>query len=110
MRKEDKEKQLDEAAKKRAESVKPPEKPPMPPSLSDFTSRQVPRVKLVTGGQQEQDILATQAMLDAWQTPDGWKCPRCPYLTTDRHSFLEHLETEINKAMELMERRASRSK
>jgi hypothetical protein len=100
MRKEDKEKQLSEAAKKRAQGVKPPEPPPTATSRPDLTSRQVPRVKLVRGSHQEQDILATQAMLDAWQTPDGWKCPRCPYKTTNQDDFLEHIETEINKAME----------
>ncbi len=100
MRKEDKEKQLAEAANKRAQAGKAPEPPPTATSRPDLTSLQVPRVRLVRGSQQEQDRLATQAMLDAWQTPDGWKCPRCPYQTTNVDEFLEHIETEINKAME----------
>jgi hypothetical protein len=49
-------------------------------------------------------------MLDAWQTPDGWKCPRCPYKTTNVDNFLEHMETEINKAMEHIAGMASRGK
>ncbi len=110
MKKEDKEKQLAEAAKKRAEAVKPPEPSPKAAIPSDLTSRQVPRVKLVRGSHQEQDRLATQAMLDAWQTPDGWKCPRCPYKTTNPDDFLEHLEGEINKAMEHIAAMASSRK
>ncbi|MBA7563199.1 hypothetical protein ES708_04852 [subsurface metagenome] len=99
MKKEEKERQLAEAAKRRAETAKVPEPPPKATRRPDLTSLQVPRVRLVRGSQQEQDRLATQAMLDAWQTPDGWKCPRCPYSTTNADDFLEHLETEINQAM-----------
>ena len=110
MKKEYKEKQLAEAARKRAHRVKPPEPPPTATRRPDLTSRQVPRVKLVRGSQQEQDRLATQAMLDAWQTPDGWKCPRCPYKTTNADDFLEHIETEINKAMEHVAGMALRGK
>lgn len=110
MRKEDKEKQLAEAARKRAQAGKPDEQPPVTLRRPDLTSRQVPRVKLVRGSQQEQDRLATQAMLDAWQTPDGWKCPRCPYKTTNVDEFLEHIETEINKAMEHVAGMAGRGK
>ncbi len=102
MKKEDKEKALAEAAQKRAQRAKALEPPPTATIRPDLTSRQVPRVRLVRGSHQEQDILATQAMLDAWQTPDGYQCPRCPYKTTNTDDFLEHLETEINKAMELI--------
>jgi len=99
VKKEDKEKALGEAAKQRAQEAKPPEHPLHPIRRPDLTSRQIPRVKLVRGSQQEQDRLATQAMLDAWQTPDGYQCPRCPFKTTNTDDFLEHIETEINQAM-----------
>jgi len=102
MKKEEKERQLAEAARKRAETAKAPEPPPTTHQASQPPSRQVPRVKLVRGSQQEQDILATQALLQAWATPDGYHCPRCPFQTTNQDDFLEHIETEINKAMELI--------
>ncbi|MBA7495987.1 hypothetical protein ES702_06583 [subsurface metagenome] len=108
MRKEDKDKALAEAARKRAESVKTPEPPPTPHPANHPPVIQLARVKLVRGSQQEQDRLATQAMLDAWTTKDGYQCPRCPYKTTKTDDFLEHLETEINKAMEHIERMAKR--
>ena len=104
MKKEDKEKQLAEAATKRAQGVKPPEPPPTATSRPDLTSRQIPRVKLVRGSHQEQDLIATQALIKAWSTPDGYQCPRCPYKTTNLDEFLEHMEAEINKAMEHIER------
>jgi len=100
MKQEDKEKALAEAARKRAQAAEARQPPTAPTSRPDLTSLQVPRVKLVRGSQQEQDRLATQAMLDAWQTKDGYQCPRCPYKTTNTDDFLEHIETEINKAME----------
>ena len=102
MRKEDKENALAEAATKRAQREKVPEPPPTATIRPNLTSLQVPRVKLVRGSHQEQDVLATQAMLDAWQTSDGYQCPRCPYKTTNTDDFLEHIEGEINKAMELV--------
>ncbi len=110
MKKENKDNLLAEAAKQRAQAAKAPEQLPPPTRRPDLTSLQVPRVKLVRGSQQEQDILATQAMLDAWQTPDGYQCPRCPYKTTNTDDFLEHLETEINKAMEHVAGMATRQK
>ena len=100
MRKEDKEKALAEAASKRAQREKTPALPPTATIRPDLTSQQLPRVKLVRGSHQEQDVLATQAMLDAWQTSDGYQCPRCPFHTTNTDEFLEHIEVEINKAME----------
>ena len=108
MKKEDKDKQLAEAATKRAEAAKAIEPPPKATSRPDLTSRQLPRVKLVRGSHQEQDIIATQALLQSWSTPDGFQCPRCPYKTANIDEFLEHMEGEINKAMEHLDKMSMR--
>ncbi|GAI94783.1 unnamed protein product [marine sediment metagenome] len=109
MKKEDKDKQLAEAARKRADTHKPLELPPKATSQPDLTSRQLPRVRLVRGSHQEQDILATNALIQAWSTPDGFQCPRCPYKTANIDAFLEHMEGEINKAMEHLDKMSMRA-
>jgi len=108
MKKEDKDKVLAEAATKRAKAADAHQPPPPTPNHPDLTSRQVPRVKLVRGSHQEQDKLATQALIQAWATKDGYQCPRCPYKTANIDDFLEHMEAEINKAMERIERMGKR--
>lgn len=110
MKKQDKEKALTEAARKKLHSEKVPEPPPTATTPPSLTSRQVPRVHLVRGSQQEQDILATRALTDAHRTPDGYQCPTCPYKTANMDDYFEHLETEINKAMQHIEGMASRDK
>jgi len=77
-------------------SVPPTKQPP-----TDFmpAPAHLPRVTATRGSKSEDDILATQMLLDAYQSKDGWKCPRCPYITTDADDFIFHLADEINKSI-----------
>ena len=104
MRKEDKDRQLAQAAKQRPPSEETVEPPPVTTNRPNLSSFHIPRVKLVRGSQQEQDILATQALVQSFTTSDGYQCPRCPYITTNLDEFLEHLEMEINKAVDHISR------
>jgi len=63
-----------------------------------------PSVRLTRDGKNvsEADEAATRAFLDAAHQPDGWHCPRCPQVFKDPEKFLEHLTTEINKAVDAL--------
>lgn len=64
---------------------------PSPPTI-------IPRVALSRTDKTEGDILATQTLLEAYSTSDGFQCPRCPYKTKDADDFISHLADEMNKS------------
>jgi len=88
-----------EAADKRLRSVNTPQPPLTPDTLRKVKSAHQIRVSVSRAGESDQDALATQGLIEAYQTKDGFKCPRCPYSTTSPDAFIEHLAEEINKCL-----------
>lgn len=88
-----------EAADMRPQSVDAPKPPPATETLATGKSPQQLRVTVDRDSQSEQDALATKALIEAYQTKDGFKCPRCPYITTNPEDFISHIADEINKSL-----------
>lgn len=99
MKPDDREKLRKEAADKR-----PPGpnalKPPLPTeTLATGKSAHQLRVTVGKVEQSEQDALATQGLIEAYQTKDGFKCPRCARTFTNPDDFIDHIAEEINKSL-----------
>ncbi|GAH77338.1 unnamed protein product [marine sediment metagenome] len=74
----------------------PPGKPPT--SMADFKGKP-PFVQATKESDDEADALATQALLQLYTGPEGFKCPRCGVVITAPEDAINHLEVEINKAL-----------
>lgn len=72
-------------------------KPPTA-KLSDFKGKPV-RVTATPKADDQTDITGTYDMLERYTDKDGFHCPRCSFITSDREQAVYHLEEEINKAL-----------
>jgi len=88
-----------EAADKRAQTVNAP-KPPLA-TETPATAKPTQQIRVTVGkpNPSAQDALATKGLIEAYQTKDGFKCPRCPYSTTNTDEFIDHIAEEINKSL-----------
>lgn len=104
MKPEQREKLRKEAADQQAQSVNAPKPPLTPDTLSKVKPTHQLRVAVGRADQSEQDALATKGLIEAYQTKDGFKCPRCPATFTNPDAFIEHLAEEINKSLANLKR------
>ncbi len=104
MKREQLDKLSKEAANKRAQSLNVPKPPLATETLSKAKSTHQLRVAVSRTGESDQDALATQGLIEAYHTKDGFKCPRCPYSTTNTDDFIQHIAGEINKSLDTLNR------
>ncbi len=76
-----------------------------PTSLADFKGKP-PRVEVTREPKDEADVAATNSMLQLYTDKDGFHCPRCGVVITNREDAVYHLAEEINKSLELLDKRA----
>jgi len=83
----------------RPQSVNRPKPPLAPKTPATGKAAHQLRVSVGTAEQSEQDAMATKGLIEAYQTKDGFKCPRCPATFTNPDDFINHLAEEINKSL-----------
>lgn len=98
MKPEQKESLLNQATKDRLKATEKGKVAGQIPTAEAYPPTIIPRVAASRTDKTEGDILATQTLLEAYSTSDGFQCPRCPYKTKDADDFIFHLADEMNKS------------
>jgi len=73
---------------------------PIPPNPLTDTNGAPLRVHLTREPKNIADRTTTQALIEAYTDKDGFHCPKCGKVITNPDKAVEHLEGEINKTLD----------
>lgn len=72
---------------------------PGPLNLRDFKGKPT-FVAVQKKDWNDADMAATRSLIETYTDKDGFHCPRCGATITNPEEAIDHLATEINKAMQ----------